>query len=124
MKGVRMNRTLCLFVAAVAAAVTTGAAATAIPVDAFGSAGVRTASSHTVILEHVRFHPGTLSIDRGESVRWVWADREEHNVTFHGLHSRTMVHGSYTVRFTRSGTFGYSCTIHESEGMKGKVIVH
>jgi plastocyanin len=113
------SRTLCLFVAAVA----TMAAATAIPAGAFGGASARTASSHTVILEDIRFHPGTLSIDRGESVRWVWADGEEHNVTFHGFHSRTMAHGSYTVRFTRPDTFNYNCTIHASEGMKGKIVV-
>jgi plastocyanin len=45
-------------------------------------------------------------------------------VTFHGFHSRTMVHGWYTVKFTQPGTFNYNCTIHVSEGMKGKVVVH
>jgi plastocyanin len=34
-----------------------------------------------------------------------------------------MRHGSYTVRFTRSGTFEYHCTIHLEEGMKAKIIV-
>ncbi len=96
----------------------------AIPAGAFGHVNARAASSHTVTLKDVRFHPGTLSIDRGESVRWVWADGQEHNVTFHGLRSRTMAHGSYTLRFTRAGTFTYDCTIHASEGMKGKIVVH
>jgi plastocyanin len=114
------NKTLCLFAAAVA----TVAAATAIPAGAFGGANARTASSHTVLLKNVRFHPGTLNIDRGENVKWVWADGAEHNVTFHGFHSRTMAHGSYTVKFTQQGTFNYSCTIHVSEGMKGKIVVH
>jgi plastocyanin len=95
---------------------------TAIPAVAFG--GARAASSHTVILKNVRFRPGTLTIGRGDTVTWLWRDREEHNVTFHGLRSRTMTHGSYTVRFTRSGTFGYRCTIHQSEGMRGKIVVH
>jgi plastocyanin len=115
------GRTLSLFVAA---AVATVAIAAAIPAGAFGGAHARAAASHTVVLKNVRFHPGTLSIARGDSVRWVWGDREEHNVTFHGPHSRTMTHGSYTVRFTQSGTFNYRCTIHESEGMKGKIVVH
>jgi plastocyanin len=101
------------------------AAATLIPAaGAFGGARARSAGSHTVILKNVRFHPGTLSIDRGESVKWVWEDGDEHNVTFHGLHSRTMSHGSYTVKFTQQGTFNYNCTIHVSEGMKGKIVVH
>jgi plastocyanin len=112
-------KALCL--SAVVAAV---AGVAAIPAGAFGGASAHTAGSHTVVLKNIRFHPGTLSIARGDSVRWVWGDREEHNVTFHGFHSRTMTHGSYAVTFTRQGTFNYSCTIHESEGMKGKIVVH
>ena len=97
--------------------------AVAIPTVALGG-GARAASTHTVILRHIRFHPSTLNIDRGDSVKWLWEDGEEHNVTFHSLHSRTMTHGSYTVRFMRSGTFNYNCTIHASEGMRGKIVVH
>ncbi len=94
----------------------------AIPTVALG--GARAASTHTVILKNIRFHPATLSINRGDSVKWLWEDNTEHNVTFHGLHSRTQERGSYTIRFTKSGTFNYHCTIHVSEGMKGKIIVH
>lgn len=112
-----MNRKTFAMLAALAVAV--GAA---IPTVALG--GARTASTHTVILKNVRYHPGTLSINRGDSVRWLWRDGEEHNVTFHGAHSRTMTHGSYTLRFTHSGSFKYRCTIHESEGMRGKIVVH
>jgi plastocyanin len=102
--------------------VATGAAIPAIA-PAFG--GAQTASSHTVILKGVRFRPGTLTINRGDSVRWLWRNEgNEHNVTFHGFHSRTQETGSYTVKFTHSGTFNYRCTIHESEGMRGKIIVH
>ncbi len=97
------------------------AVGTAIPAVAFG--GARAASSRTVILKDVRFHPGTLTINRGDTVTWLWRDRKEHNVTFRGLHSRTMTHGSYTVRFAQSGTFNYRCTIHASEGMRGKIVV-
>ena len=93
-----------------------------IPAGAFGTA--RSASSHTVTLKELRFHPATLSINRGDSVKWLWRDAKEHNVTFHGFRSRTQTSGSYTVRFTHSGTFSYQCTIHVAEGMKGKIIVH
>lgn len=113
-----MSKKICMLLAALAVSV--GAA---LPTVAFG--GARTASTHTVILQNIRFHPATLSIRRGDSVRWVWEDgRREHNVTFHGAHSRTMAHGSYTLRFTRSGSFDYRCTIHASEGMRGKIVVH
>jgi plastocyanin len=98
------------------------ASAALIPAAALG--GAHTAARHTVTLKNIRFHPGTLTINRGDSVTWGWHDGEtEHNVTFHGFHSRTQFRGSYTVRFTRKGTFNYHCTIHVSEGMKGKIIV-
>jgi plastocyanin len=94
-----------------------------VPSLAFG--GARAASTHTVTLKNLEFHPGTVSIHRGDSVKWVWRDGEtEHNVTGHGFHSRTQTSGSYTVRFTRKGTFKYDCTIHVAEGMKGKIVVH
>jgi plastocyanin len=97
-------------------------AAGAIPAAA--SSGTA-ASTHTVVLKSFRFHPGTLTIHRGDKVMWQWRDGEiEHNVTFHGFHSRTQGSGSYTVRFTRTGTYSYHCTIHVAEGMVGKIIVH
>jgi plastocyanin len=88
------------------------------------SAGARRAATHTVTLQDIAFHPGDLRIARGDSVTWVWHDGEnEHNVTFHGFHSRTQTHGSYTVRFARRGTFSYECTLHVAEGMKGEIVV-
>lgn len=103
------------------------AAAALAPTVAFGGSGgdARSAGGHTVTLKDIAFHPGDLSINRGDSVTWVWRDGEtEHNVTFHDFHSRTQAHGSYTVRFEHSGTFSYDCTLHVAEGMKGKIIVH
>jgi plastocyanin len=98
------------------------AAAALVPAIAFG--GARAATTHTVVLKELRFHPSTLTIRRGDSVRWLWRDSEEHNVTFRSTHSRTQTSGSFTVRFTHSGTFNYRCTIHEAEGMRGKIVVH
>lgn len=96
--------------------------ATVIPTAAFG--GSHSARGHSVTLKNFRFHPGTLTIHRGESVTWLWRDGEtEHNVTFRGFHSPTQARGSYTVRFARAGTFAYHCTIHVEEGMRGKIIV-
>ncbi len=101
----------------------TAVAAIAIPAAAFG--GARAASTHTVTLHEFRFHPASLTINRGDRVKWVWRDETEHNVTFpHRFHSRTQEHGTYTVQFSHSGTFKYECTIHGSEGMRGKIVVH
>jgi plastocyanin len=98
------------------------ASAVLLPATAFG--GAHAAANHTVTLKEFRFHPGTLTIRRGDKVTWLWRDQTEHNVTFHGFHSRTQESGSYTVRFTHAGTFNYHCTIHVEEGMRGKIVVH
>ena len=92
-----------------------------LPATAFGVA--RQAGGHTVILKNFRFHPGDLTISRGDTVTWVWSDREQHNVTSSSFHSRTMSRGSFTVRFNHRGTFNYRCTLHESQGMRGKIVV-
>jgi plastocyanin len=107
--------------AALGATVLASALGVAIPTGALGSASA--SSIHTVKLHEFRFHPAKLSIHRGDKVKWVWQDQVEHNVTFHGFHSRTQVKGSYTVRFTKAGTYSYRCTIHAEEGMRGKIVV-
>jgi plastocyanin len=100
------------------------AAATALALVPTGAlAGAHVARTHTVTLHEFRFHPATLSVHRGDSVKWVWRDEVEHNVTFHSFHSHTQIKGTYTVRFNRKGTFNYHCTIHGEEGMRGKIIV-
>jgi plastocyanin len=113
-----MNRkTLGLTIACAVAA-----AAVTIPTVALG--GAHAASTHTVILKNIRYHPSALSINRGDSVKWVWRDGEtEHTVTFRTKHSPLQSHGTYTIRFTRSGTFAYHCEVHGHEGMRGKIIV-
>ncbi|HST55432.1 MAG TPA: plastocyanin/azurin family copper-binding protein [Solirubrobacteraceae bacterium] len=99
------------------------AAAAIIPASAMGNA--HAARTRTVTLKDIRFHPGNLSINRGDSVTWAWHDgRTRHNVTGASFHSHTQSHGSFTVRFTHTGTFNYRCTIHASKGMKGKIVVH
>ena len=112
----RLSRTI-----AIALAGATCSGALLLPAAALG--GAQAAATHGVTLKEFRFHPGTLTIRRGDKVTWVWRDQVEHNVTFHGFHSRTQVHGSYTVRFTHAGTFKYRCTIHAEEGMRAKIIV-
>jgi plastocyanin len=97
------------------------ALAVLLPAGAFGLA--HGAGGHTVILRDFRFHPGNLTIRQGDTVTWVWGEREQHNVTSSSFHSRTMSHGSFTVRFNHRGTFNYRCTLHEREGMRGRIIV-
>src|SRR5271166_4237603 len=111
-----------VLLAAALAATAALATAVLIPAPAFG--GARAAAGHTVALKDVRFRPGDLVINRGDSVTWLWEDHGiEHNVTFRGFRSRTQSSGSYTVRFTRAGTFAYTCTLHAAEGMRGRITV-
>lgn len=114
------RRTTTVALAALAAS-----AAAVAPALASGSAGARASGTHVVVLKEVRFHPASVTINRGETVQWLWRDHgERHNVTFHGFHSHTMGSGAYSVKFLSRGTFNYRCTIHEAEGMRGKVVVH
>lgn len=94
-------------------------------IPALASSGAHAAATHSVVLKNIRFHPGTLSIKRGDTVSWLWEDKgTEHNVTGSGFKSKTMTKGSFSVRFTKAGTFNYRCTIHAAEGMKGSIVVH
>jgi plastocyanin len=96
----------------------------ALPSGSAQSGGAHAAGGHTVVLKNIRFNPGAIRIRRGDSVTWVWRDGPTaHNVTGGGFKSRTMSKGSFTVRFTRKGTFNYHCSIHWHQGMTGKVIV-
>lgn len=108
-----------------AASLATLAVAGGSAIPAFATGGGHGASTHTVVLQNIRFHPGSLSIKRGDTVTWQWRDKgTKHNVTGKSFKSRTMSKGSYSIRFTHTGTFNYHCTIHVSEGMTGKIVVH
>ena len=91
--------------------------------------------------------PATLTIHMGDTVVWTQPDPHElHSVTFtsgakdtpadnapHGNHTYTGVeHLSsglmgpdqrYSLTFTKAGTFHYSCTIHDTVGMEGTIVV-
>jgi plastocyanin len=88
--------------------------------------GADAAAVKTVVLRDIEFTPASVSIARGGSVRWSWKDPSaSHNVTSRGRNrfrsSDTRLKGTYTVRFTRKGTYRYVCTIHPN--MLGKVVV-
>jgi plastocyanin len=119
-RGAKIMRGRTVAGALVALAVATGSA-----IPALAAGGGHAAATHSVALKNIRFHPGTLSIKRGDTVTWLWEDKgTEHNVTGGGFKSRTMTEGSFSVRFTKAGTFNYRCTIHAAEGMKGSIVVH
>jgi len=79
-----------------------------------------------VHIANIAFSAAKLSITRGTTVRWTFEDADTpHNVTSRGRKhfrsSRTQKSGSYSVRFTKPGTYSYVCTIHFN--MKGRIVV-
>lgn len=68
------------------------------------------------------FRPQTVTIDRGDRVRWVNRGEAVHTTTG-STWNQTLAPGErYTKRFRNAGTYRYSCTLHP--GMTGRVIVH
>ena len=55
-------------------------------------------------------------------MHWSWSSDAPHNVTFSkpNKHSKTGRKGSYSLSFSKAGTYSYHCTIH---GFTGKVVV-
>jgi plastocyanin len=97
------------------------AAVLAVPVE-----GVAAASTHGVRIEGIDFHPHVLTVRRGDVVSWSWHDGSTpHNVKSTGAlrfrSSPTKTRGTYSVRFTRRGTYRYVCTIHFN--MKSRIVV-
>jgi plastocyanin len=67
------------------------------------------------------FSPKTATVARGGTVTWRWAGRRSHNVVGPDFKSRLMRTGTFSKRFTRTGSFKYVCTVHS--GMTGTVRV-
>lgn len=84
------------------------------------------ATTRTVTIKNIAFSKPTVRIAKGDTVRWLFRDSpSSHNVTSRGTRrfrsSASKLTGSYSVRFTKSGTYRYVCTIHPN--MTGKVVV-
>lgn len=88
--------------------------------------GASSPSKASVSLKNIAFTPATVRVRTGGRVTWTWRDPS----VFHNIHAigkprfpgRTARKtGTYTVRFTKAGTYRYECTLHP--GMTGRVIV-
>ena len=71
-------------------------------------------ATHTVVIEAMRYAPGTLTVQRGDTVVWINQDPFPHTVTAKGgFDSHNIAAGrswKYTAR--TSGEFSYICTLH------------
>ena len=64
------------------------------------------------------FSPSSLSISRGDTVRWSWRGSVPHNVAGPGFRSRTASRLTYSRTFRRAGTFRVICQIHVGLGQR------
>ena len=61
-----------------------------------------------------RWAVSSVSIKKGDTVRWNWSGGPPHNVTGPGFKSRTSARLTYSRKFNRKGTFRVVCTVHRS----------
>jgi plastocyanin len=74
-----------------------------------------------------RFSPSSVTINRCDAVKAVYADSGGFPHNWVGPNWRSPDMGSngqsYTYRFTSSGTFNFYCSYHQGVGMTGSVTV-
>ena len=89
------------------------------------SAGAGSATTKEVEISGFAFSPATLTIKKGDTVKWTNQDSTRHTVTSDSgseLDSQSLGNGqSYSHTFASAGTFNYHCALHPN--MKAKIIV-
>lgn len=72
------------------------------------------------------FEPGTVNVQPGTTVRWVNNGKHKHTVTSNDdlWDSGDLAPGAtYSVTFTRPGTYYYYCRHHTNDKMQGTIVV-
>ena len=93
-------------------------------IEATVATAADSASTHVVSIEAMKYSPETLTIGRGERVRWINKDPFPHTVAAQGgaFHSREIQpETSFTFTARKAGQFAYGCTLHPT--MKGMLVV-
>ena len=93
-----------------------------------GQSGLSTAAgTKTINVRDDFFSPKSTTISKGTLVTWRWREDGLHNVASRGSKrfksSKLKMEGVHRYRFTNAGTYRYVCTVHEDDGMTGKIIV-
>ncbi len=90
-----------------------------------GDSGGGDAPAATVTVENMSYNPASVTISKGETVEWVFADNGlPHDVVEDDsemFESDLLTEGSYSYTFDEAGTFTYHCTPHPM--MLGTVVV-
>jgi plastocyanin len=96
------------------------------PSTSSGSTSSSTGGGTTVTITDFKFTPATLSVAVGTKVTFVNQGATVHTATTQDsstISSGNLTKGqSYTVTFTKKGTYNYICTIHPF--MQGTIVVH
>jgi plastocyanin len=94
-----------------------------------GGAGADSAGAldtASVLIFDNGYNPTSVVVAPGGTVTWVWTGNNAHGVTFDdGTISPSTVQtvGTFTVRFPRTGTFSFFCTVHGRTVESGTVTV-
>jgi plastocyanin len=87
--------------------------------------GSTTSSGNAVAIKGYAFTPSTLTVKKGTKVTFTNEDPTTHTATSQGnstINSGDLKKGqSYTVTFTKPGTYQYICMIHQY--MHGTIVV-
>lgn len=84
--------------------------------------GTVPATTHAVEIKDFKYAPITLTIKKGDTVKWTNQDTVEHTATGSGFDSGLLGKGeSFSFVFTQAGTYPYICTPHPN--MKATIIV-
>ena len=86
------------------------------------------AGTKTITVKDDLFKPKRTTISKNTLVTWRWAsDAGAHDVTSRGSKrfksSAIKSGGVHRYRFKKAGTYNYVCTLHEDQGMTGRIIV-
>lgn len=80
-------------------------------------------AASVIIIKDSSFTPNSLTIAKGEVVRWVNQDSITHAIKSDTFNSEQIGKGQmFEFRFENLGTYDYICGIHTS--MKGRIIVN
>ena len=95
---------------------------------AFAGAGIdlaaaAQATTHTVVMDGVKYEPETVTVRRGDTVVWVNKDPFPHTVTAKGIFDSHEIPAGRSWKYAprKAGEYAYTCTLHPN--MKGTLKV-
>jgi len=76
-------------------------------------AAIRAAEPVEIIIDHYAFTPESVSVRKGDTVRWINRDRVPHGIALDDVISPVLAPGeSFEWTFARAGSVTYGCPLH------------